>query len=172
MSNLPVLFVLSIACLIISCNNSSSSKEVEDCPYGSPVGIFSKELPDVVAQEFKLNGLEGVEYVQFSNGIKLELIQSGCEKIQQEFRFTLQEPVQSSDPEIWAEFAIQIFNYMGRLDVSLSQFSFWSQAFEELRSDLSPGNAVQLEAGRWVKLDGINSSDHSILIVILSQQES
>ncbi len=165
--------LLLIICLnsLNSCGERSPNK-AEDCKYGKPVSIFSNEFEQILEHNFVLKGLEGTENVVFENGIKLELIQSGCENLQQEFRFIIPETMTGEVPNIWVEYAIQLFYYMGNLDISLAQFSFWSQAFEELKEDLGNGTSLQLEPGRWVKVNGINSSDHSILIVLLSQQES
>ena len=83
-------FVVAIACLfvIIACG-SNSNDPFADCAQGRPVAIFSDSLEAVARHQFEIKDKIGMEQVAFKNGVALEVYQSGCDLVRQEFRFQL-----------------------------------------------------------------------------------
>ena len=161
--------VFFLAVLFGSCGNSNSKSK---CEAGDPVAIFSDKYEQIVNHSFKITGTESLEEIEFENGIKLELAQSGCESLKQEFRFIIPGYQNATEESLWSDFAINLFNYMGGIDIAFADFSFWSQAIKQAQPNLNVGVPFELGPGRWIKIDKISSSDHAVLIVTLSQQES
>jgi hypothetical protein len=162
-----VTMVLSV--VFMGCFNTSSESK---CEVGDPVAIFSDQYSQILNHTFSLTGSNSLETIEFENGIKLELSQSGCEELTQEFRFYIFNQEGTSEKKFWIDFAIQLFNFMGGIDISFADFSFWGEAIKEIRENLKVGVPFELAPGRWIKIDKIESSDHVILLVVLSQQES
>jgi hypothetical protein len=163
------LLPFSLMAVLFSCGESGNESK---CEVGDPVAIFKGDYPSVLNQNFSLTGSNSVETVEFENGIKLELSQSGCEQLTQEFRFTIPGDQSSLDDGMWVDFAIQLFNYMGGIDIAFADFSFWGEAIKQIKPQLNVGVPFELAPGRWIKIDKVKSSDYSILLVTLSQQES
>lgn len=172
-NNFSLFFLIMTIFSIIACGNkskSSANQPFGDCKYGPPKAIFSDEIPKVSSHEFQLNPQTAVENVIFSDKLSLELIQSGCEKPIQEFRFTLPFDSKGLTDENWIDLSIDMFSFMGGLSESLQPFLFWFGALKDLKGQLKLGLPHELEQGRFVKLDKIASGQQGILIIILYQE--
>ena len=163
-----------IVCLLLffffSCN-SSSGEQQDDCPYDPPTAVFPEGNPQIAEHQFRLDGQVGSEQVVFANGIELELIQSGCTDVRQEFRFRFPKPDTDLGPEEWLDLTVAQFNYMGSIDFSLQPFQEWARAMSQIGADFKLGEPVEVGPGFYVRIDRILSSDHSLLLVELFQNE-
>lgn len=168
------ILAILISLIFFSCGNKNQDSDdpFADCKFGKPEPVFSKEIPKINSHDFRLAGREGIEKVVFENGVHLEIFQSGCDAIRQEFQFTLAGNFGKVPADFWVLRAIEQFQYMGTLGEKFAAFSFWANAMQQSASRFALGQALEVQPGAFVTLDKIFSPDHTILIVVLSQQEN
>lgn len=113
-------------------------------------------------------GTDGIEVISFSNGVFLEIYQSGCDSLRQEFRFRLPEAPADGN---WLQEAMTQFSMLGTLGPDYAPFGHWGEAMAGFSETFKPGQPMELEAGFWMQVDQIESFDGSTLIVILANYE-
>ena len=140
-----------------------------DCSYGAPKPIFSKEWPAVSTQAFRLTAKEGIEQIEFTNGVSLELIQTGCDHITQDFTFSLPLEEIDDQPNFWIAQAIRQLQYLAQVDESLMPFQFWAQAIQNAAPQIKLSAPFTLEGSIQVTIDRIVSVDGAQLLLTLKQ---
>lgn len=166
-------FFASIFFLLIlfSCDNSgSSSNETVDCSMGKPQAIFDEKNPQISSQSFSLNKSSSLEMVEFSNGLKLELTQSGCEFVKQQFQFSFEENTTDFPKEFWIERAIQKFRFLAKLDEKYQPFMLWASFIHNKKEQFNLNIPLELEPGHFATINKISSQNESHLIVILESK--
>jgi hypothetical protein len=130
-------------------------------------------MKGVAAHQFSLSATKSVERVAFDNGVALEIIQSGCSKISQQFVFGLKGDFKTTkgaeNAVFWTDLAIQQFNTLAQTDSKLGGLGMWSQALNAVKADLKIQEPLQLEPHRFISLDRIVSEGGAMLIVTLSE---
>lgn len=115
---------------LISCHSEQTTKQQDyfrDCLYSAPEPIFVKYLSDIKFHKFQLDREKGVEKVNFDNGLELEIIQTGCNQMKQEFRFSIYGNMNTREPEFWIQQAGKYFFYLGALDEYLLPLYEWGE---------------------------------------------
>jgi hypothetical protein len=158
--------------IAFSCGNS----ETKTCKSGTPKAIFTDSMPTVKKQFFKLkqepSGEKvGIEMVAFENKLLLEVEQSGCNDIVQQFSFIMfgKFPEQSND-ELWKALAIRHFRDLAKISPELTAFNGWADAIESVKKDLKLGEVTKVGEGFNVRIDRIVSTDKATLVVQFSQK--
>ena len=116
---------------------------------------------------FQLNGQNATESAIFSNGLVLELSQTGCDHIQQTFQFTTEKPGEG-DPN-WFFLTAQQFEYIGRLSPKFIPLVSWAEMININASQFKLSEPLEIENGFFVKIDKIDSGKNVILTAELSQ---
>ena len=80
--------VIITALILLNACQSDSSKTGK-CKYGKPTAIFADTMPTVAKHLFQIKDGVGIEMVVFSNKLLLEIEQSGCNDIHQQFSFIM-----------------------------------------------------------------------------------
>jgi hypothetical protein len=166
------LFVVGIVLLGQACGSDASQQNTSDCEYGDPTPIFNPEAETVVNHNFMKTGTEGLEAVQFENGVFLEIFQSGCEKVRQEFRFRLPRPENTdleNDPSFWKEVALQQLSYLGSMGPEYQPFQMWAQALGNTE-EFKLAESREVQPGFFMKIDRILGDNSTTLLIILSQE--
>lgn len=154
--------------LLASCSNSGGKEG--DCPT-SPNAIFSEDLVGVDSHDFMQTGTEGLEIVAFSNGVFLEIFQSGCDSLRQEFRFRFPDPMEEESPEFWFQEAQNQFRTLGSLGPTYAPFSQYADAMALQGDVFRLTQPMEVETGFWMQVDKIQSFDGPTLIVVLANYE-
>lgn len=160
--------ILSLFILICSCNGGSDSK-TEKCKFGAPVAIFSKDLEKITAHQFSVKGQKGIETVSFENGTKLELIQTGCNELRQNFSFSLDKELEG-DEAFWIDQAEQQFRYLALLSNKYASYALWANIFDQGAHLIKLGETFEPEGNIFITLDHISSPDQNLLIITLEQK--
>jgi hypothetical protein len=161
-----LLFFIAMGCS----NGPSESRSLSDCPHPAPVPIFNDDLAAVTNHRFQLNDLEGIEEVDFANGMRLTLIQSGCETIRQEFQFRIPgSDFPSDDTEYWVEEALRQLRYLAGLGPQYLSLNDWAQAIEMNKELFQLGEPTEIQVGFRAEIDRIRYADHATVLLILSQ---
>lgn len=161
-----LLFLIAVGCK----NTPSEPSSFSDCPHPPPVAIFNDGLAAVTSHRFQLNNLEGIEEVDFVSGMRLTLIQSGCETIRQEFQFRLPgSDFPSDDTEFWIEEALRQLRYLAGLGPGYLSLNDWAQAIEMNKEQFQLGEPAEIQVGFRAEIDRIRYADHATVLLILSQ---
>ncbi|MEL6922450.1 MAG: hypothetical protein AAFO94_00265 [Bacteroidota bacterium] len=167
-------FLLAFGCKSDSKKDQGS---FSDCKYGQPEAVFAPDLPGVKAHRFEQKPKAAIENISLENGIDLQLTQSGCNEAIQEFRFQLPktmlaqisgDSIDLSQPAFWISMAQAQFAALGTLGEKYMSFGFWAQAIEEKKPSMNLGEPVELQPGFTAKVDKIDGSEHTLLLVTLS----
>lgn len=165
---------LKLTCLFIfviflcwQCTNDSKPT----CKYGNPEPIFSTEFEKVSGHKFEMKGQEAYENVLFHNGLKLEIIQSGCDNINQAFHFLLPGDFSKESPDFWKEVAIQNFGFLSTVSDKHMSLHHLSNSIRNSYHKIKLGQTVRLEEGYFLKIDKVLSPDTGVLILELSSSE-
>ena len=118
-----------------------------------------------------LNGTDALEVVSFNNGLFLEIYQSGCDSLRQEFRFHLFEAPGEDTAAAWFSEARQQFRFLSSLGPQYAPFSEWADALDLGETDMRLAQPVEIQTGFWAKIDRIDSFDGPTLIVILANYQ-
>jgi hypothetical protein len=167
-----LLAAFSLIFIALSCSNS----ETKTCKSGTPKAIFTDSMPTVKKQFFKLkqepSGEKvGIEMVAFENKLLLEVEQSGCDEVLQQFSFIMfgKFPEQSDD-ELWKALAVRHFQDLAKISPELTAFNGWADAIESVKKDLKLGEVTKVGDGFNVRVDRIVSTDKATLVVQFSQK--
>ena len=120
-------FVLFNAC-------KSDTNSTGKCKYGKPTAIFADTMPTVAKHFFQVKDGVGIEMVVFSNKLLLEIEQSGCNDIHQQFSFIMFGKFKSdTDDEVWKQLAIKHFRDLANISPALMAFNGWAEAIESVK---------------------------------------
>jgi len=151
----------------MGCGESSNKDPFADCEGGKPEPIFNGEFATVSEQHFEIKNMEAIEKVDFENGLHLELVQQGCDKITQLFQFEV--PGQFEQNHNWMQLAAEQFIYLSKVSDKHASLAMWSQAIQEFGPQLKLGEKMALGPGFNIKIDKVHSTDNTTLLVELSQ---
>lgn len=164
--NLRYPSVLVFVLLIVgACKNDNQGK----CKFGQPAAIFSDTMKMVKKHHFEIKDKTGVELVAFSNGMMLEVEQSGCNEIHQQFTFILPGDFANTNDGFWKTLAVKNFRLLSSSSPQLMAFSGWADAIESVSDKLKLAEPIEVSKGIQVRLDKILSSNQAMLVVQLSQ---
>jgi len=158
---------ISFLFLIFLLSNCSGNKVTADCTVPAPVAIFSNDIPEISAHSFAIKDFVAKEAISFSNGVKLEIFQSGCEKIVQEFLFDV--PSDQIESKLHTQQAIRQLKFISSLGPKYMAFDQWAQAIQELEPAFFESDEVEVVPGFVVRLDRIKGKNSSRILVRLSQ---
>lgn len=153
--------------VLIACN----SKEEGKCKFGQPTAIFSDTMKVIKKHHFEIKDKTGVEMAAFSNGMMLEVEQSGCNDIHQQFTFILPGDFASTNDDFWKTLAVKNFKLLAESSPQLTAFTGWAQAIESVSDKLKLAEPIEVEKGTRIRIDKILSSNQAMLVVQFSQSE-
>lgn len=148
----------------------SHEPQPQDCPAGMPVPIASDTMAAVVQHHFERRGQESFERIALSDGTSLELYQSGCRRIRQEFRFYLPAATTPPPRETLAAMAARRFRKMAGLSPAWVPFGQWADALEDFAPYLQHPTPLALSGGISLRVDAIESGPQWWLIVVMEQR--
>lgn len=166
-SSFPMLRLSTLLLLLaLSACQNAGNKET-DCQT-KPQAMLREGMRGVAEHQFEVKGIESEEFVKFANGKTLTILQSGCEKIRQEFRFELKEKPSQDDAAFWTDQAILNLAALAVLDPQLMPLSNWVMMIRAQKDDIRLAETKALEGGFYTKIDRITSNDRVYLIITLS----
>lgn len=167
------IYLLSILVVLLfaSCSNNSQTNSAGDCKYGSPTAIFNDTLQQISQHQFTTNENESSESISFQDGTNLQILQSGCNSIKQEFHFTYSGDYQERSLDQWIEEALLQFIKLSQMHPDYMVFQLWGQAIAAKAEEIKRAESIELESGFYFKLDWITSSNDANLMLTLSEKE-
>lgn len=158
------LFVISV--LLAGCSSTPQASSEEACDAPKPLAIFSDKHEKILTHSFTLNGHNGEEHMTLADQSQLDIFQTGCKKIAQEFRFTSALQSEIDAPAL----GIERLLYLARIDDQYMSFAIWADAVKALKAEFEQSKEVEVEAGFFVGLDKIDSKEKTIMVIRLFQQ--
>ena len=150
---------------------SSCKTETGKCKFGDPTAIFSDTMKMVKKHHFEIKEKTGIELASFSNGMMLEVEQSGCNEVHQQFTFILPGDFSKSDDNFWKTLAVKNFRLLADSSPKLYPFNGWADAIEGVKDRLKLAEPIEVDKGTQVRIDKIMSDKQTMLVVQLSQSE-
>ncbi|KGE86159.1 MAG: hypothetical protein ACE362_03730 [Phaeodactylibacter xiamenensis] len=137
----------------------------EDCLYGAPEPIFDASLPGVSQHRFELQPGKGVERFVLNQSTIVQIEQTGCDQIRQEFTFSWDAAARRED---WAAQAIQKYRELGELGAPYLSFSAISEVLQARKEKLRPrGEAISLQPGLAFRITAAETGQQSKLVTVL-----
>lgn len=168
---LQVLLLAMILIFSAACKNklkeNDEKKPFANCKCGKPAPIFNTNIPDFVSgHNFAMTTDAGVEIITFNNGTKLQIVQTGCNDIKQEFSFIYSDQsYKNFSDATWIQNAINEFKKIGSAAPEYQPFTLWGNAIESRKQEFRIGEDKELEKGFFMKIDKIISSTETTMIV-------
>lgn len=156
---------------IILFASACKTKTNAPCRFGSPTAIFSDTMQNVKKHFFTIKDGTGVEMVAFKNNYLLEVEQSGCEDIQQQFSFTLHGKFMDAPDSFWIGLAIKQFKDMAGMSPKLAPFTAWGEAIESMKDKIRLSEPMEIQPQFMCRLDKVVSLDQATLVILLSQKK-
>lgn len=164
------VFLFSLFSILLFSCSENKPKEVNDfsdCKYSIPTPVFSTSNKAIETTAFEVVDRKGIENVIFKNKLKLELVQSGCNEVKQDFTFIVPMVNKSADQQFWLYQAEQLLRFLGNSDMSLVQFGEWSNVIKELIPEMYLGQEKEIQTGYFVTIDKIDGGEETIIKIVL-----
>ncbi len=153
---------LLILTIIFTIFTSCTSKK--ECAFGSPTPIFKINSQEVVQQKFSKKGQLSTEEIEFQNGLKLVLHQSGCEKLEQVFEFKNSKAPKNIQGAI--ALIIQNLDYFSSINDRYLVYKQWGSAIEQNKDAFKKGNTVELAPNFTASIDFITGVEPIVILKI------
>jgi hypothetical protein len=147
----------------------SCKTETGKCKFGDPIAIFSDTMEMVKKHHFEIKDKTGIEFVTFKNGMLLEVEQSGCNNIKQQYTFEIMGNFSKMEDAFWKVLAIKNFALLATLSPKLNSLDAWAQAMDGVQDKLKLAEPIEVEKGIFIRLDKVVYGDRAMLVVQLSQ---
>ncbi|BDS12252.1 hypothetical protein [Aureispira anguillae] len=165
-------FLIGILSLftIISCTNTNSDSK--PCKYKPPVAIF-EGIDRFSNHSFEVTGQDAVERVFIPKmNMTIELYQSGCDFLQQEYRILLEEAYPLNTPaEVCALHISNIFLILaGEAPEKLGLFQQWAAAIQAAAKSFKYNEKILLKGTAiHAQIDKTHQTESAMLSIIFSQ---
>ncbi len=162
--------LLSVVCCLLSII-SCKTKTTAPCKYGDPTAIFSDTMHNVKKHFFQVKDGTGIEMVAFKDNYLLEVEQSGCEDIQQQFSFIIHGKFMDAPDSFWIQLAVKQFKDMSKMSPKLAPFTAWAEAIEVLKDKIKLSEPTEIQPKFLCRIDKVVSPEQATLVVLLSQKK-
>ena len=174
LQKVSTFFLLSLALgLSFLLTNCSGDPQPETCKYKPPVAIFAG-IDSFENHSFEVTGQNAVEKVFFPRlNMDVELYQSGCNALQQEFRFHIKEafPLNIPAPNCTIGIA-RILYELSLEDSNLAGLQQLASSLEASAQGMAYNEKLLLEhSNTYVQIDKTHQTESAILSVIFLQGE-
>ena len=164
-----VYFLFSIFyCLTIA---SCKTKTTAPCKYGAPTAIFNDSMQGVKKHFFQVKDGTGVEMVALKDHYLLEIEQSGCDEIQQQFSFVMHGKFMDAPDSFWVQLAVKQFRDMAKMSPKLQPFNAWADAIEATKTQLKLSEPTEIQPKYLCRIDKVVSPEQATLVILLSEKK-
>lgn len=164
-----VLLIGSFFLLLTACGGGNEDRP---CIGGEPTAIF-EGIDAFEAHSFEQKGQESVEKIEVpAMNMGIELYQSGCDRIEQEFRILLHEAYELNTPAtVCALHFSNILTMLSEKDVQkLGALQQWAAAVRADAERVKYNEKIQLSNSNiYVQIDKTHQTESAILTVVFSQ---
>lgn len=164
MSRISIFLLIHVFfALLTGCSGGAGE---QNCKGGVPEPVFNERLPGIEEHRFESKGRNSSEFIQLADGTQVELLQSGCTELVQEFRFTL--PQEALSPTMnHQDLAAAQFRKLAALGPNFQVFNAWGQAIVDQGEEFRLGATAEVGPGFSATVDQIQMGTEQLLIVRL-----
>lgn len=157
---------------VLSCQTKQEdNRDLSDCLYAVPEAIFPEGTNAISDHHFSYDGAAGKEDLSFDeDGVRLHIIQSGCDHLKQEFRFQLPGARIPGTPGQVIALAVRQFERIAGLGPEFLVFEEWAEAIEAQSDEIGTGEPTALQPGFYVKVETEGTQKDAILVITLSDR--
>ena len=156
------------ACLISSCGSGGQ----ENCRYGTPQSIFRADPDEISNYQFSSEGQNSSEtFLHTPTGRSVEIYQSGCDEISQEFRFSSQLPVHELLPDsLFILEAANCFWQFAALTEDPTLFTQYAQVLQTNAGEFPLDTDVKLDEHFFMAVQMLPVGEQSIVLVFMGSK--
>lgn len=162
--------LILLSFIIGSCTGNSSASKA--CKYKPPVAIFAN-IDSFQNHSFELNGQDAVERIFVPKlNMTIELYQSGCNSLEQEYRILLQEGYPLNTPaEVCALHISNIFLILSHeAPEQLGLFEQWAIEIQKNAKAFKYNEKIALlGTGVMAQIDKMHQTESAMLSIIFTQ---
>ncbi len=156
-------YIIFLSIFFIHCQSGSTNPEsFQNCD--PPEAIFSKEMDQVEKHSFEKNDLRTLETIVLKSGMELELKQSGCKKIEQQFQFKIKQNIYDKTAEELSLKIADSFMSVSALDKTLFQMESWGQVFKQLAPEIKIGERTHVMDNIYIKINKMKGGDGETIL--------
>jgi hypothetical protein len=167
-SILYIAAFIGLLSLIFSCKPST----VPNCRAGVPTPIFSDSIKGVRKHNFIRKGQSGIEIVILGDNSMIEIVQSGCDEILQQYTHTRKVNMMNAPDSFFVNAAILEFSGYAQLDPKLAPFGEFANAIQNIKPSIKLAEPANLGEGYMVTIDRILSPNSTSLLISISKKIS
>lgn len=164
------VFLSFLLCLLVACNSSSQQENDGKCQT-SPSPIFSDTMKIVDSHSFELdeNGEDSHEEAILNNGVRVEVLQSGCHATQQEFRITRKGDYTKEKDSFWIAGAFQTIGVLSNSSPALKGLEQYANIMARNAENTKLGQPYFPDPTLSVTLDKIANKENGTIIIKLKE---
>lgn len=168
---IKMMLLLLLGLFVFACKDKEKAVEEKkpfaNCKCGRPTPIFNQNIPEFVSgHNFAITSDAGVEIITYNDGTKLQIVQTGCNDIRQEFSFIYSDQsVKALSDSDWVQKAIDEFKKIGNSAPDYQPFALWGNAIASRKEEFHIGEDKEMEKGFFMKIDRIVSAAETTMIV-------
>ena len=159
-----------VLAILFSCSSKKGkdkpSLDPSDCLYNAPVAIFDHVQDSLLDYKFERLGEYKTSETFLLEAEKVEIIQSGCDQISQEFRFQT-----NSELEI-IDYSSDIFNRFSALDPSLFALNQFANEFQRQGELIKTGQKIQFSEIIYLKMDETPMGESRIIRILMTSEKN
>lgn len=159
---------------LMGCTNRKSEEDAfTRCLYEAPSPVFADDLAGVAGHHFKLESQSAVEFLAFEDGLELTVLQSGCDQIRQEYRFSIpsgQADGHEGNEKEWVAEVIRLLQRLARMGPEYLSFHSWARAIADNADHIRLREPAELSTGFFAQIEVSHTQGHAILTLILFEK--
>lgn len=163
-------FLFFFVFLLAGCTSSSKKQDNIKCQT-SPSPIFSDTMKIVDVHSFELeeDGENSYEEAILNNGVKVEVLQSGCNAPQQEFRITRKGDYTNEKDSFWIAGAFQTIGVLSNSSPALKGLEQYANIMARNAENTKLGQPYFPDPTLSVTLDKITDKESGTIIIKLKE---
>ena len=169
--NHSLLLIKTVMFLLIvsACSKDNSGKQdsaSSDCLYNAPVAIFEQVKDSLMNYNFEVLGTHKTTESFMMLDDQIEIIQSGCNEISQEFRFQTKSSLDIVD------YSSDIFNKFSALDPALFALNQFASEFQNQKELIKTGQKIQFSEIIYLKMDETPIGDSRLIRILMTSEKN
>ena len=157
-------FWILCLCTLLSCGTDKENNgKNKDCKYGKPEAIFSSEVKGISQHQFKRNGYNSQESFILNDTLSVEVYQSGCNELIQEFR--QYRPSNSKSNAVVS--CVELLRSFVELSPDYMSFTDWANVIEQVAPDIQINVPIEVSEQHRILISSIPSGQQRIISLSL-----
>lgn len=161
-----LLFIASL----ISCNSNSNTNEGSKC-MTQPSAIFSDTMLVVQEHSFDLKGQESVEAVTMRNGLKVEILQSGCKLAKQEYRIMINKDLTQLKDADWIAASFLTLGEISLSSPKLGGLKQYADFIAQNKAQVKLGQAFYPDPTFSIIVDKIATPEEATILLTFQEAD-